>query len=165
MRVGRITAIIGGAALALGLSAGPALADNPGGNVAASVTVGSSLTLTGLSPTVNWGTVAAGASATQTNAEVFDVSTNLVNGYNVEISPNSGGLGAIGDTAITIIQPSGSFAPGTYPFIENGVPITVGTDRGPTADDHYIENWQVDVPATAAPGTYTGNYGVYAFAN
>ena len=167
MRTGRtVTAIVGGAALALGL-AGPALASGPtqdGGTVVATVTVGQSITLSGLSTAVNWGTVAAGTSATQTGAENITVSTDDPHGYSLQISPNSGGLGALDDSAITIVQPAGSYAPGSY-TLQNGVPTVLGTDNGPTNGDNYVQNWTVNVPADAPTGVQSGNYGLYAFAN
>jgi hypothetical protein len=68
----------------------PALADVTPVPISATVTVPSVLTLTGTSPTVNFGTINAGSSGTVTAAEVYQVGGNTAS--TVSLTPVNGGF-------------------------------------------------------------------------
>jgi hypothetical protein len=147
-----IAAII--AIVATGLLAAPAFAaSNPPVTINVSATVSSAATISGLTD-VNFGTVAAGTTATQTGAESFTVSSNDANGYQLNTlagSASFSGPGTINDSNWTVTETG--FNSG-FSYNPSAGQATIGTTSAASVD-HYTENWSLAIPPTAPAGTYT----------
>lgn len=158
----------------------PALAQ--GNPVTASVSVAQSVTITGLSPTINLGSAVPGTTATATAAQSYSVSTNDPNGYVLS-------LGACYNSACNSVQPppganpGGAFTDPSGDFINNFGDLTVTETAtapqaltnwigvsgvGPTpiqinqtssaSTDAYQETWALGIPASQPANTYSETF-------
>jgi hypothetical protein len=147
----KTTILAGIASLAIvGGMATPAFADStPGQPVHSTVTIGTVLTLKGINPTVAFGTVTPGTTATVANAESPEVITNEHNVFLV-VNPENGGYkigpgqpDQIADSAVQVTT-------GTTSVRLSGGPVQVASvDIG---DNTYPESWSLDVPVNTNAG-------------
>jgi len=155
------------AVLALAGAAAPAAAGGPSGtgNVAVNSTVQPALylTLSGLTPTITLNGQ-AGTTATAPDAEDFTIATNDT-GFALTITPSLAGLeDAAGDVIpnsdLVVQETTGVSGSPTISFNgAGGLTVLEQTGLpGPTFTDTLNENWSLDIPASAAPDTYSEQF-------
>lgn len=140
-------------------------------SVSATASIGETITLSGLSPNINFGQLAAGTPSIATGAENETVSTNDPGGYSLTVTPGANGLynGAtanIPNSAVTITETQGVATPGVAQAFSGANPLTVDTEGGAITDT-YKETWTLNAPATlpAMPGNYTESFSYLALAS
>lgn len=128
--------------------ASPAFAS--GQPVRATVTVATTLTLTGINPNIPFGTVIPGTTSTVTNAESPHVVTNSARGANILVTPQNGGYHVaqgqqdkIPDSA-TSVTTTGQ---GTVQLVD-GAPVVVAVAG--MGDNVYNQDWSLH-PAASTP--------------
>jgi hypothetical protein len=158
-----IVAAIAVAAVGVGLLAAPAGAV-PGqtdtGSTTANVTVGSAISLTGLTPTFTL-TGIPGVAVTGTSAVSMLVTTNNFAGYTVTVEPQTATLtGAIPGNTDTIpigsLQVQGPTQVDAFAALTFGTPTEVVTKAAPSAEagDTVNNSYRMTVPFVQ-PDTYT----------
>ena len=152
---GIATLALGGAAL---LTAGPALADTP---VNVSATVNSTISVSGIT-----GSIALagnpGTTATNANAEQYNVQTNNAAGYSVTVTPQANTLQGPGNPISNT-----NLAVNTGHFTVPATPLTVHSKSSPSAmnGDNLTDSWSLDIPQGQAAGSYTGSFSYIVVAN
>lgn len=151
--------LIGGAALATSLmGAGNALADSS--PVTASVAVPSTVTLTGVSPSITFPETPNGSTANATGAESYVVETNDSAGYTLTLGSGAkqfaSGPNSIPDQGNLQIMETG-FHPGQATLLQLvvGNPVTLNQTNAPATGDHYTEDWSLAIPSGQASGNYS----------
>ena len=138
--------------------------------VTASASVGEYITLTGLSPAINFGTLTAGVTSTVTGAEQETVATNDPAGYSLSVLPGSTGLmngpATIGNSNIQIQETQGVAVPSTKYTFSGANPLVVDTE-GAAISDTYNETWFLNAPSplTSAAGSYSEGFTYLALAS
>jgi hypothetical protein len=150
-------------------------APGTGDAVNACADVGETLTLSGLSNAVDFGTVTPTVTDTVTGAEAYSVSSNDPNGYALSVTPATdpcGGEGfysgdahclpLYGHMAITETGTSGtSIGVDDWPSTNvNDGPQAIDTQTA-SGTFSYSEDWALTVPATEDAGEYNESF-VYA---
>jgi hypothetical protein len=163
----RLAAVAAVSAAVLGTGATAAFASGPsgGGPVSVSATVPSSITLTGLSSSISFGSIIPGQANTATAAEAYQVSTNDQTGYTLTIQPGASSLtgigGSIPDSMLSVAETSGN---GHGGYFSGGGSVTV--DNPNTAVNRsYSEDWTLNVPGNQAPGSYSESFQYLALGN
>lgn len=169
MKGRRIAATVFVAALAMGglglavpaalACTGPNCSSTGNTGVSVSATVGEYITLTGLSPTINFGQLVAGQPSTVNAAETYTIGTNDPSGYSVTLTPGgsaltNGGSGTIPNSALSIVETEGVAVPGEVIHLSGASVITLDSE-GVMADT-YQENWTLQAPS---PLPAAGSYG------
>ena len=149
-----IAPVIGTAALLIA-TAGPAMAsDNP---VNVSAEVSNTITLSGLSPSIDFGQILPGTPVNKPGAEVYTVATNDPAGYSLVLSFPANGLTS-GANSIPLsalnMQEAGA---GHSPNVLTGTSFTLNNTSAPSSDN-YTENWMLTPPASLAAGNYSGAF-------
>jgi hypothetical protein len=147
------------------LAAAPAWAD--GSPVTANATVTQSITISGLSPSINFPAAAPGSATVASGAENYQVSSNAPRGYALTITPSgsamaSGGGGSIGNSNVGVAETSGNGM--SIAGFSGTDPQQVASTTGPSSDS-YTENWRLNVPGGTAAGNYSEQFTYLALAN
>ncbi len=177
-RLAAIIAAIGllflGATAAFAQSCTGGCPSSPYSPVTATATVGSYITLSGISPSITF--TGATSPLTATDAESYTVVTNDLSGYNVLLNAATNFAGeslhfVISDSNVTIHEVGAT---------DNGASITLGSGAGSGSNafytlytavpgdfgpDSFTETWNLTVPGDAPPDTYTADFQYVAMGN
>lgn len=159
----------------LGIAAAPAMActgtcSNGNTGVTATANVGETISLTGLSPSVSFGTLTAGQQAVALNAEAETVSTNDPAGYTLSVIPGAAALlnggSSIPNSDLQIMMNSGVASPGTTFTFSGSNPLQTDSETGAITDT-YSETWKLNAPnpLPSAAGNYSESFTYLALAS
>lgn len=158
----------------LAASAGSALAASTSSNTALSLQVNSTLSLTGVPASLDFGSGLGGArKLTPSQATSIVAQTNLTSGLKLNLSftdlTRTGGVETVAASnyrLITSAQPSSTDCPNAIPNLASAAPSypggewtvcsrnTAGALNFPGGTASW--NFAIDIPAGATPGSYTG---------
>lgn len=165
----KLTAIAASGVLAAGTLAlaGPALADSA--PTTASVTVPTSVTLSGVAASIHFPDTPAGGTATAAHAQTYSVSSNDPAGYTLTLNPASvnfadpSNSASIPNSSLSIAENSaGHSVPGSA-WSAGQVMINHTTSAGEASG--YDETWSLDIPSAAPAATYSENFTYTATGN
>ena len=155
---------------AAAIPAAPALASGPnsgGSAVGASVTVNESISINGLTGTVQFPATNPGGTASVQSAENYTVTTNDPLGYTLAISAGTGnaftdgGSATIPNANLSIGENSGNGTPvGSF----SAATETLDTKTAPGTFS-YAENWALAIPAAQPAGAYSETFTYLATAS
>jgi hypothetical protein len=144
----------------------PALA--AGSPVTVNATVAQTLTISGLTSTISFGTVTPGTPATVTGAESYTVSSNDPAGYSLTLTPPSGGItdtssDVIPNSDIYLMESVNGAAKNKLTFVASN-PLTLYS-KTTSGGDTFAEDWTLTAPAVTPAGTYSGVFTYTATGN
>lgn len=153
----RISAVVAAPIVGLLVMTGAAHADtNP--SVAVGADVPQSVSITGVTGSVNFANAVAGQTDTISGAEQYTVSSNSPGGYVLRVSSGSNVFAGSGSANIPntdwTIRETGTAAGKTVSPSTTQVVIDAS---GAPGSGTYSEDWSLAVPPNQMPGSYTGS--------
>jgi hypothetical protein len=129
--------------------------------VTVNATVTTSVTITGLSPTITIPTAAAGTTSTAHAAESYSVSTNSAGGFTLQIQPGStalasGGSATIANSNLSVIE-NGPGAIGTTKTFNGSNPLMIDITAS-AGSQGYSEDWSLAIPGSASATSYSETF-------
>lgn len=162
------TAVAAAAAVAIAAAsataASAAPASGPGTTpVNATATVTTGLTVTGITGSIDFGSLTVGATSTKAGAESYEVATNSPGGFTVSLSSeratwllgnNPPQPSNLGDDALSVKNSAGATVRAAA-----GMNSPVVLETGPAGDKQVAEDWSLSIPASfTQSGAFQNTY-------